>query len=92
MTELEVIKIIKEYFKANKIEIYKRKIISPLSYEVVIIAVSDKDKVDAQIGEFLKSEYHLKEIIKFDSSEALIEANKIEVDYLFFKARIDIKV
>ena len=57
MTELEVIKIIKEYFKANKIEIYKRKIISLLSYEVVIIAVSDKDKVDTQIGEFLKSEY-----------------------------------
>ena len=91
MTELEAIEIIKEYFKAKKVEIYKRKMISPLSYEVIIIAVIDKDKVDIQIAEFLRSDYHLREIIKFDTSEALIESNKIEVDYLFFKARIDIR-
>jgi hypothetical protein len=92
LKELDVIDILKQYFKANKIEIYKRKLIAPLSYEVIYIVVVDK-KTDLQtaLNNFLLTNYSLQKHITFDSSEALIDNNRIEVDYLFFKARIDLK-
>ena len=45
LKELDVIDILKQYFKANKIEIYKRKLIAPLSYEVIYIVVVDKKQI-----------------------------------------------
>ena len=89
LTEKKVIEILNNFFTSNKIELYKRKTITPMGYEAIFIVIMNKSQnIEEQLKKFIKSEYHLRQLITFDTSEAIIDSSKIEFEYLFFKGKI----
>ena len=89
LSEKQLIEILKEFFTSNKIELYKRKLIAPMSYEAIfIVVINKKQDIEKELHNFIKSPYSLNHLIIFDTSEALIDSSKIEFEYLFFKGKI----